>query len=71
MTLVLVLVLQSGDNGRAPGEGRLASEHGVRLRMEADVFVLDVQVLWQLDRFQRIQWKRGIHGRPVEYQRIV
>lgn len=55
MATVLVLVLEPRHDGRTLREGRLSSEHGVRLRVEPNVLVLDVQIFGQVHRFERLQ----------------
>lgn len=64
--LVLLLVLESGDQRGAFGECRYAPEHVVGFGVESVVVVLDVQVWRQLDLLHGIQGHGGTDTLFVE-----
>lgn len=66
ISLVFLAVLQAGNNGGRAREGWNTTEFCVGFRVESQVFVLNMQILWQLDGFQCVQWECGVDRGLIE-----
>lgn len=61
----------AGNNCWTFREGRFTVEHSISLWMETCVFVLNVQIWWQLTSFQLIQWQISIDWSLVEIDDVI
>ena len=58
---IFLFVLEAGNNGRSFRVGANPAKFGVGIGMETMIFVLDVQICWQIHFFKLVQRNPRIH----------
>lgn len=70
MSLIFVSIFESCDQSGAFWKGSFSIEFCICIRVETQIFILYVQILWQIDAFQCIQWHCSVHRLLVECNNI-